>query len=239
MKKNLNIFVCLVLLLPAAIVHASSKFSRKSILAGGHQLYADTSAKKLKILFFLQDNVEILDFAGPMEAFTDAGFDVKTVALKPGSIITQGVLKITPDYTVDNAPKADILCFFGGGYGLANPDPKLIKWITVTQNPKYYFSVCTGAFYLAKAGLLDHLTVTTYHEVISELQRRAPTAKVLANVRYVDNGRIITTAGISAGTDGAIHLISKLLGPDAAIEVTKIMEYDRWKPESGLDLTKR
>jgi len=239
MKKNLNYCLCLALLLFTTTVQASSKFSGRPTPASDHQSSADTSAKKLKILFYLQDNVEILDFAGPMEAFTDAGFDVKTVALKPGSIITQGVLKITPDYTIDNAPKADILCFFGGGYGLANPDPKLIKWITVTQNPKYYFSVCTGAFYLAKAGLLDHLTATTYHSVIPELQRRAPKAKVLANVRYVDNGRIITTAGISAGTDGAIHLISKLLGRDAAVEVTEIMEYDRWKPESGLDLSKR
>lgn len=200
----------------------------------GNKLPHDTSEKKLKILFYLQNNVEILDFAGPMEVFTDAGFDVKTVSLNPGPIITQDVLKVTTDYTIANAPKADIVCFFGGQIGYATLEPRLVNWIKIYENPKYYFSVCTGAFYLGKAGLLDNLTVTTFHTAIEDLQQKVPKAKVLQNVRFVDNGRVITTAGISAGIDGALHLVSKILGVEAAKDVAKVMEYDRWVPENGL-----
>jgi len=203
---------------------------------------ADSSGKekgkKLLILFYLQNNVEVLDFAGPMEVFTDAGFEVKTVSLNPGTILSQGILKINPDYTIENAPKADMLCFFGGEIGYNSIDPRLIKWINTVQNPTYYFSVCTGAFFLAKAGLLDNLTVTTFHSAISNLQLRAPKAKVLSNVRFVDNGRVITTAGISAGIDGALHMVTKILGKEKAKDVANTMEYDRWQPDNGLVITK-
>lgn len=210
----------------------ANHYSRGSVT--GNHSPRDTSGKKLKILFFLQNNVEILDFAGPMEVFTDAGFDVKTVSLNPGPIITQDVLKVTTDYTIANAPKADIVCFFGGPAGFDTMEPRMVNWIKIYEDPKYYFSVCTGAYYLGKAGLLDNLTVTTFHTAIEDLQKKVPKAKVLRNVRFVDNGRVITTAGISAGIDGALHLVSKILGVDAAKDVAKVMEYDKWVPENGL-----
>lgn len=245
MKKIFNYSLLLALLTLPTIhtyalphlkpVHANCQVPGAAPLSRNSNLaLPDTSGKKLKILFYLQNNVEILDFAGPMEVFTDAGFDVKTVSLNPGPIITQDVLKITTDYTIDNAPKADIVCFFGGEIGYATLDPRLIKWINTVQTPQYYLSVCTGAFYLGKAGLLDNLTVTTFHSAIDELQLRVPKAKVLSKVRFVDNGRIITTAGISAGIDGALHLVSKILGPEAAKDVAYVMEYESWKPENGL-----
>ena len=131
-----------------------------------------------------------------------------------------------------------MLCFFGGEIGYNSIDPRLIKWINTVQNPTYYFSVCTGAFFLAKAGLLDNLTVTTFHSAISNLQLRAPKAKVLSNVRFVDNGRVITTAGISAGIDGALHMVTKILGKEKAKDVANTMEYDRWQPDNGLVITK-
>ena len=249
--KNLFSYLALTLVLSVSTIHSNAASAirgafNNSSAARSNDCFRgqpDTNAKKdpaqLKILFYLQDNVEIMDFAGPMEAFTDAGFDVKTVSLNGGPIVSQGVLKLTTDYTIDNAPKADILCFFGGMIAYDSIPPRLVNWITSVQKPQYYFTVCTGAFYLAKAGLLDNLTVTTYHTEIGKLQSRAPKAKVLANVRYVDNGRITTTAGISAGTDGAIHLIERILGRKAAQEAADVMEYEYWKPGNGLDLTSK
>lgn len=97
-----------------------------------------------------------------------------------------------------------------------------------------YSSVCTGAFILGKAGLLNNLQVTTFHLSIGNLQKAVPSARVLKNVRYVDNGRVITTAGISAGIDGALHLVAKLKGKEAAMKVAQHMEYDKYVPEQGL-----
>jgi transcriptional regulator GlxA family with amidase domain len=178
--------------------------------------------------------VEVLDFAGPMEVFAAAGFDISTVSKTKSPIISQGILKIVPDYDITDAPHADILAFFGGSDGNATNDPAVMQWLKDYATPQYYFSVCTGAFILGKAGLLDHLTITTWHGRIDALKQAVPAAKVLSNVRFVDNGRIITTAGVSAGIDGALHLVAKILGDDAAVQVAKYMEYDNWQPGNGL-----
>lgn len=190
--------------------------------------------KKLRIAFYLQNGVEVLDFAGPMEVFSYAQFEVFTVSKTKDPITSQGILKILPDYSIDDAPHADIIAFFGGNAGPAASDPKVIDWLKSQPTPDYYFSVCTGAFILGKAGLLDNLTVTTFHESIANLRKAVPTAKVLSNVRFVDNGRVITTAGISAGIDGALHLVAKIKGEAAASRVAYYMEYDKWVPGSGL-----
>lgn len=196
--------------------------------------------KEITVCFYLYDGVEILDFAGPMEVFSYAGFKVITVAKTKAPLISQGVLKIIPDYSIKDAPQTDIFAVFGGSDEVATNDPEVISWIksrdSVTKN---YFSVCTGAFILGKAGLLDQLTVTTFHKSITNLQKAVPKAKVLQNVRYVDNGRVITTAGISAGIDGALHLVSKLKGKEVAEAVAKQIEYDKYLPEQGIDLSSK
>ena len=193
-------------------------------------------AKRMKVLFYLQDGVEVLDFAGPLEVFSYAGFTISIVSKNKNTILSQGILKITPDYSIEDAPAADILAFFGGNAGVAANDPDVINWIKKQSRPDYYFSVCTGAFILGKSGLLDNLTVTTFHESIESLRQEFPKAKVLANTRFVDNGNIITTAGISAGIDGALHLVEKIRGADAAKSIASYMEYDKWVPGQGLVL---
>jgi transcriptional regulator GlxA family with amidase domain len=200
---------------------------------------AATQAEPTTIAFYLQDGVEVLDFAGPMEVFTYAGFRVFTVSKTKEPIISQGVLKITPDYSIEDAPQADIIAVFGGNVSPAAKDPEVINWIKKQQPmAKYFFSVCTGAFLLGQAGILDGLTVTTFHESIASLRKSFPKATVLENVRFVDNGKIITTAGISAGIDGAIHLVMKLRGEQTAKQVVHYMEYDKWKAGEGLIITK-
>lgn len=193
--------------------------------------------KKLSICFYLQDGVEVLDFAGPMEVFSYSGFSVFTVSKTKKPILSQGILKVIPDYDIHDAPKADILAFFGGNSSSASNDEQVIAWVK-KQKPDYYFSVCTGAFILGRAGLLDNLTATTFHSSIDALRKEFPKAKILSDVRFVDNGNVITTAGISAGIDGALHLVSKLKGEEIAKNTAYYMEYDKWVPNEGLIVKK-
>jgi transcriptional regulator GlxA family with amidase domain len=190
---------------------------------------------RMTICFYLQDGVEVLDFAGPMEVFSYAGFQVFTVSRKKELLVTQGILKIMPDYSIDDAPPSDILAFFGGNAGKAADDGAVIDWIRSRKaGTQYFFSVCTGAFILGKAGILDSLTATTFHSSIASLREALPSTRVLGNVRFVDNGNVITTAGISAGIDGALHLVARLKGDAVAKEVAEYMEYDKWVPGQGL-----
>ncbi|MEQ9439142.1 MAG: DJ-1/PfpI family protein [Cyclobacteriaceae bacterium] len=194
---------------------------------------------RVTIAFYLQDGVEVLDFAGPMEVFSYAGFEVFTVSKTKDPIISQGILTIIPDYTLEDAPEANILAFFGGNASRAAEDEALIQWIQRRKSTTdLHFSVCTGAFMLGQAGLLDGQTATTFHNSIDDLQRSFPKANVRSDVRFVDNGTVITTAGISAGIDGALHLVAKLKGAAAAEEVVHYMEYDNWVPDQGLVMEK-
>jgi len=196
--------------------------------------------KEMSICFYLQDGVEVLDFAGPMEVFSYAGFHVFTVSRTKEPIVTQGILKIIPDYSIEDVPPSDILAFFGGNAGPPSKDTGVINWIKSRKaSTSYYFSVCTGAFIIGRAGLLDNLTATTFHSSIESLRTALPTTKVLSDVRFVDNGKVITTAGISAGIDGALHLVAKLKGEETAREVAAYMEYDKWVPGQGLVVTEK
>jgi len=193
---------------------------------------------QISVCFYLMNGVEVLDFAGPMEVFALAGFKVFTVALTKEPILSQGVLKVLPDYDITNVPRADVLAVFGGNPASFRND-QLIDWIRrYEQHADYVFSVCSGAFALGHAGLLDGQQATTFHTRIEELRDAFPKATVHSGVRFVDNGRIITTAGISAGIDGALHLVSRLNGDAAANAVAREMEYDKWIPNEGLITTK-
>ncbi len=190
-----------------------------------------------KIAFYLQSGVEVLDFAGPLEVFAYAGYEVFTVSKTKDPIISQGVLKVVPDYSIENAPKADMLAFFGGNASVAYKDKKVIDWVKAQTDIAYYFSVCTGAFVLAEAGMLDGKTATTFHNALDGLERNYPKIDVKRDARFVDNGTVITTAGVSAGIDGALHMVARLQGIERAKEVAFYMEYDKWKPGEGLILT--
>lgn len=190
-----------------------------------------------KIAFYLQDGVEVLDFAGPMEVFSYAGFEVFTISKTTDTIVSQGILKIIPDYSLSDAPSADILAFFGGNSSKASRDTEVIEWVKRQEDIEYYFSVCTGAFILAEAGILENKTATTFHTALNSLENDYPKTKVLKDVRYVDNGNVITTAGISAGIDGALHLVAKIQGFNNARKVAYDIEYDKWTPGEGLIIT--
>lgn len=189
--------------------------------------------RRLRILFYLHEGIEVLDWAGPAEAFTSAGFEVITASIDGQAITSQGVFRIEPMYSIDNAPKTDILAFFGGNAGQASDNPKVINWLKErAPQSDIIFSVCTGAFFLGRAGLLDGQTATTFHNSIDYLRELAPKASIIEGVKYVDNGKIVTAAGVSSGIHGALHLIKRLKGKKKALEVAEYMEYENWK-ENG------
>jgi len=190
----------------------------------------DDSPPTVAILLF--NGVEIIDYAGPWEVFGAAGFQVHTVAERIEPLTLVFGQKLIADYSFENSPKADILLVPGGGVSRAMDNPALIRWIQASaKQARHVMSVCTGAFLLGKAGLLDGQTATTVHGMIDDLLA-FPNTKVVYNRRYVDNGKIITTAGLSSGIDGALHLVSKVLGIGEAQSVALNLEY-RWEPDSG------
>jgi putative intracellular protease/amidase len=185
-----------------------------------------------KVAILLFNAAEIIDFAGPWEVFGTAGLLVHTVAEKAEPLTMVFGQKVIPDYTFENSPKADVLLVPGGGVWSndAIGNPKLIQWIQAkSKDVMYVMSVCTGAFLLAKAGLLVNQTVTATYGMIEDLQ--TPQTKVVYDQRFVESGNLITTAGLSSGIDGALHLIAKILGPGKAQSVALGMEY-RWDPNS-------
>jgi putative intracellular protease/amidase len=189
----------------------------------------EDSPPSVAILLF--NGAQLIDFAGPWEVFGSAGFLVHTVAEKAEPLMAVFGEKIIPDYTFDNSPKADIVLIPGGGvWQEAINNPRLIQWMqTHAKDARHVMSVCTGAFLLEKAGLLAGQTVTTTNGMIEDLVKSD--TKVVYDRRYVDNGKIITTAGLTAGIDGALHVVSKMLGPGAAQSVALGIEYN-WDPDA-------
>ncbi len=189
---------------------------------------------KRNVAILLFDEVEVLDFAGPFEVFAvtnelhdHAAFNVVTCALKPGTIRARNGLKVVPEFTTDNCPAPHVLVIPGGaGTRPLLNQPALLEWIRLkTRSAELVMSVCTGALVLARAGLLDGLRVTTHYENLAELAALAPAATVDPAARFHDNGKILTSAGISAGLDCSLHVVARLLGPAAAAATARYMEY--------------
>ena len=183
------------------------------------------------VAMLVYEGVEIIDISGPWEAFGTAGFLVHTVAEKPDPLTLVFNQKIVPDFTFDNSPAADILLVPGGGYTQAMDNPRLIAWLQSKANDvSHVMSVCTGAFILGKAGLLSGQTATATYGMVDDLLDFG-NVKVVHDQRFVDNGKIMTTAGLTSGIDGALHLISRVLGNGAAQAAALEMEYN-WSPET-------
>jgi putative intracellular protease/amidase len=177
------------------------------------------------------DGVQVIDFAAPYEVFGQAGYEVFTVASEARPILTSMGLRVTPRHTLADAPSAQVLLVPGGDVGEAQNDPRVLDWIrSQAKGATHVLSVCNGAFILAAAGLLDGLRATTFYDLIEALRSRAPRTTVVSDRRFVDNGKVITTAGLSSGIDGALHVVSKVSGPGQAQMAALNMEYD-WKAD--------
>jgi transcriptional regulator GlxA family with amidase domain len=216
-----------------------------ALAAAGPAAAADTPGSRTRnVAVVLYEGVEVLDFAGPAEVFAAAAgragtgdrpaFRAYTMAATRDPIVSQGFVRILPEFSIDDAPRPDVLVLPGGSSGRLTSDPRFMAWVTkAMQEAEVTLTVCTGAFVAAKAGALDGKTVTTWYDAIERLRQAAPRATVQEGRRFVDNGSIVTTAGVSAGIDGALHVVARLVGRSAADRTARYMEY-HWAPESYL-----
>lgn len=184
----------------------------------------------------LYDDVEVLDAFGPFEVFSvaarlsaghacgSAGATLVSAYPERSTITARGGLRVHTDVSIATAPEFDVLLVPGGVTHRAEADGELIAWIASRASTPIVASVCTGAFLLAGAGVLTDHRVTTHWDDLDELARRFPDLTVLAEPRWVRDRDVFTSAGISAGIDLALHLVS-LVDADLARRVARQMDY--------------
>ncbi len=197
-----------------------------------------SAKKQITCGIFIYDQVAELDFVGPMEVFTASNFvskgscTVVTIGKIMDPIIGNGGLQVIPQYSFDNAPDLDVLILPGTGdvYEYAIKDSSTIQWVQEQYNEvDYMTSVCTGALILQKAGLLKGRKATT-HWALADFLKNDPDVTELLDMRYVRDGKIVTSAGVSAGIDMSLWLIGQIFTPDHARQIQKILQYDPAPP---------
>ena len=186
-----------------------------------------------RVAVLLFEGVQIIDYAAPWEVFGQAGFEIFSVSKTGQPLKTSMGMAVTPAHSFETAPVPTILLVPGGDVRSIVEDKAAVDWVRATAGKaKHVLSVCNGAFILAEAGLLENQKATTYYPLMDMLESAAPGIHVVRDARCVDNGKVITSAGLSSGMDSSIHLVSKILGLATAQRLALNLEYD-WKPEGG------
>jgi len=186
----------------------------------------------MNIAIYVYDNAEVLDFSGPFEVLSTAkrlsgaDWNIFLVAEKAALVRARGGFPVQPQFSFDTHPDIDVLIVVGGVHTEEVKKANVITWVAnVADKSKMVLSVCTGAFILAEAGLLDGLTVTTHWQDIDDLKADYATLKVIDDQRWVAQGKYITSGGISAGIDMSLHLVSELTTSSLAENTARQMEY--------------
>lgn len=206
----------------------------------GGLLHAQEPAKenkKTKVAILAFSGVEILDFAGPAEVFGACRdiegnrlFEVYTVGVSKDPIDSMHFVSLNPKYDPSDAPDPDVVVIPGGNVDSVMSNEPLMKWLSTQRERKcILFSVCNGASVLAKLGVLEGLEVATHHSNRDILEWLEPKAKCVRDKRFIDHGQIITTAGVSAGIDGALHLVQRIKGESTAVRSAISAEFDYWE----------
>jgi transcriptional regulator GlxA family with amidase domain len=193
---------------------------------------------------YVFDEVEVLDFAGPFEVFSTASrvlcrvqpgaeppFQAFTVGASQRPVTARGGLVVQPRCSFADHPKIDVLLVPGGVVMAELERPRVIAWVAArAATAELTASVCTGAFFLARAGLLKGKSATTHWEDVADLRAKAPSTRVVQGRRWVEDGAVITSAGISAGLDMSLHIVARLAGNDLAARTARQMDY-AWRDE--------
>lgn len=183
------------------------------------------------ILMF--DGVQIIDFAAPYEVFGQAHFSVFTVSRDGQPVTTAMDLGVSVDHSFATAPPADVVVIPGGNVDATSNDVATLAWIrSQSEHARQVFSICTGSDILAATGLLDGHSATTFHKHFEHMQHRFPKVDVVRDQRWVESGKLITSAGLASGMDAALQVVANLRGRDAARSVAMHLEYP-WSPEQG------
>ena len=199
----------------------------------------DTPAKPLpkgplNVAFVLTRGANVIDFAGPWEVFQDVmipelgssmdeqmPYHLFTVSDSKAPVEMTGGLRVAPAYTFTDAPTPDIVVV-----GAQAGSPQMLEWLKKASAQATIMSVCTGAFKLAKAGLLDGRKATTHHEFFDDLEKAFPNVKVQRGPRWVQSSeRVYTAGGLTSGIDLALHLVAERYGEQAAERTASYMEH--------------
>lgn len=193
--------------------------------------------KRIGIVLF--ENIEVLDFCGPFEVFSVtrlneekrreelSPFEVLLVAEHPEPVSTTGNMKVIPHYTFENCPRLNILVV-PGGWGTRKElnNPVMLEWLrTCAAEVETLTSVCTGSLLLGFAGLLDGLHATTHWRSLDWMRDSLPAVVVEFEKHVVEDGRVFTSAGISAGIDMALRVVARYFGEDIGRATARHMEY--------------
>lgn len=199
-------------------------------------MYKSLTNNPQTVLIFLFNEVEVLDFAGPFEVLSLAQknnqpfFNVQTISETGEAIRARNGLTVQPNYSFETWDGDPDLVIIPGGYGAREVEihnQHILTWIKkINERTNILASVCTGALLLAEAGLLNGKRATTHWASLDRFKTEYPSVLVERDVKFVDEGDIITSAGISAGINMSFHLVKKLVGVESARETAKRMEYD-------------
>lgn len=188
----------------------------------------------IKVAFLLGEGTNVIDMAGPWETFQDVDtggdrmpFELYTVAPTTDLITMTGGLKVKPAYSLDAAPPPNVIVV--PAQRSAKPS---LAWLRKTsEQTDVTMSVCTGAFQLARAGLLSGVTATTHHDFWDAFAKEFPDIDLRRGVRFVDNGHIATAGGLTSGIDMALHIVARYFDADTAARTARYMEHnsDAWR----------
>jgi transcriptional regulator GlxA family with amidase domain len=190
---------------------------------------------KIPVAFVMGPQATMIDFAGPWEVFQDVmvpergashddqmPFQLFTVAETSEPLRVSGGMQVVPDHTFENAPPPRVIVI-----PAHQGNARTVDWIRrAGAAADLTMSVCTGAFHLARTGLLDGRTATTHHQFLDRLAREFPAVKVERGVRFVEHEKVATAAGLSSGIDLALRVVERYFGRDAALRTAAYMEYD-------------
>ncbi|WP_309087825.1 DJ-1/PfpI family protein [Phenylobacterium sp.] len=186
----------------------------------------------IKVAFLLGENANVIDTAGPWEVFQDtmgsvdgrmAHFELFTVAPTADPVRMTGGLVVKPTYALADAPQPNVIVVPAQRSAAAS-----LAWLkSASEKAELTLSICTGAFQLGRAGLLDGLTATTHHEFWDSFEKEFPKVKLQRGLRFVDNGRIATAGGLTSGIDLALHVVGRYFGEETAARTAAYMEHQR------------
>jgi transcriptional regulator GlxA family with amidase domain len=208
-----------------------------ALAAASNAAAADDDAA-IPVAVLIDQRAAVIDFCGPWEALQDAQadpnrFQLYTVAPTADPIRVSGGMKIVPDFTLANAPAPKVIVIPAqqGSRQVSATTGAKIEWLRAAQqHADITMSICTGAFLLARTGLLDGLTATTHHNYFDDFEHSFPQVHLLRDQRFIDHGSIISTGGLTSGIDGALHVVERYYGRDTARSTAAYMEYEsqRW-----------
>jgi len=185
---------------------------------------------QIPVAFLISDGAVVIDFSGPWEVFQDVmipgsqemPFRLYTVAETKKPIRTSGGMQIVPDYTIQNAPPPKVIVI----PAQSEPSTAVLEWIrNASKTTDVTMSVCTGAFVLAKTGLLNGKSATTYHGAFGRFATKFPDVQLKRGARFVENGNLATAGGLSSGIDLALRVVERYYGREVAQKTAYDMEY--------------